>query len=118
MTDQNTTVTQETCYAVMLPIKDALTMLSGKWKIPVITILAFGPKRFKEITKEIPGISDKVLAKELKELEENFLITRVAHDTFPPTVEYEITEHGRSLEKVIMELKNWGVQHRKMVTGR
>lgn len=106
------------CSVGMLPIKDALTILSGKWKIPIITSLSFGAKRFKEITKEVQGISDKVLSKELKELEDNYLITRDVLDTFPPTVIYEITEHGRSLEKVIMELKNWGEQHRKIIIGK
>ncbi|MFZ4861083.1 winged helix-turn-helix transcriptional regulator [Sphingobacterium sp. Mn56C] len=116
----NTTAnsTQKECSAGMLPIKDALTLLSGKWKIPIIMSLSFGGKRFKEITKEVVGLSDKVLAKELKELEENYLISRTALDTFPPTVAYEITAHGRTLEKVILELKNWGLQHRKMVTGK
>ena len=118
MTDTTKPNTAKECLAVMLPIKDALAILSGKWKIPIITSLAFGSKRFKEITREITGMTDKVLSKELKELEENQLITRKVYDTFPPTVEYEITAHGRSLDEVIMKLKDWGLQHRKVIIGK
>lgn len=118
MANTTNSATHEECLAIMLPIKDALTILSGKWKIPIITSLAFGGKRFTEITREITGMTDKVLSKELKELEENHLITRKVYDTFPPTVEYEITAHGRSLDEVIMKLKDWGVQHRKIVIGK
>jgi len=105
------------CQEIMLPIKDALEILKGKWKLPIIVSLSFGSKRFKEISREISGITDRVLSKELKELEMNYLLTRTVHDTFPPTVEYEITDHGLSLEKVIMELKDWGLKHRKKVIG-
>ncbi|MBW8523488.1 helix-turn-helix transcriptional regulator [Chryseobacterium chendengshani] len=110
-------IEKKDCQEIMLPIKDALEILKGKWKLPIIVSLSFGSKRFKEISREISGITDRVLSKELKELEINYLLTRTVHDTFPPTVEYEITEHGLSLEKVIMELKDWGVEHRKKVIG-
>lgn len=106
---------QKTCMEIMLPIQDALEILKGKWKLPIIVSLSFGSKRFRELAREIPKITDKVLSKELKELETNLLITRTVHDTFPPTVEYEITEHGLSLEKVIMAMKDWGLEHRKKV---
>lgn len=109
---------QKTCLEIMLPIQDALEILKGKWKLPIIVSLSFGSRRFRELAREIPKITDKVLSKELKELETNHLITRTVHDTFPPTVEYEITEHGLSLEKVIMAMKDWGLEHRKKVTGK
>lgn len=64
---------------------------------------------------EIQGITDKMLSKELKFLEENKLIKRTVYDAFPPVVEYAITAHGKSLEKLIDELRNWGRQHRKKV---
>uniref|UniRef100_UPI0037DC9FC9 winged helix-turn-helix transcriptional regulator n=1 Tax=Zhouia sp. PK063 TaxID=3373602 RepID=UPI0037DC9FC9 len=78
----------------------------------------FGNKRFKQISKEVTGISDKILAKELKLLEENLLVKRTVFDIFPPTVEYQITEHGESLEKVMIELKNWGELHRQKIIGK
>ena len=58
-----------------------------------------------------------MLSKELKALEMNHLIKRTVYDTFPPTVEYSITEHGKSLEKVLAELGSWGTLHRKKIMG-
>jgi DNA-binding HxlR family transcriptional regulator len=65
------------------------------------------------VSKEVPRITDKTLSKELKSLEANKLINRKVYNTFPPTVEYSITAHGKSLEKVIEELHYWGLVHRK-----
>lgn len=76
------------------------------------------PKRFKQIAKEINGITDKTLSKELKSLEANKLVRRDVYDTFPPTVEYVLTPHGLSLEKVLDELHFWGLTHRKKVIGK
>ncbi len=104
--------------ALMLPVFDALEVLRGRWRLPILISLMFGKKRFTQISKEVTGISDKILAKELKEIEINQLIKRTIYDTFPPTVEYSITEHGRSVEKVIIELKNWGEIHRKQIIGK
>lgn len=106
------------CRSILLPVRDALEVLNGKWKLPIIVALSFGPKRFKEISKEVHGITDKMLSKELKDLEMNQLVKRTIYDTFPPTVEYTITAHGQSLKKVINELKNWGSEHRKKITGK
>lgn len=97
---------------IMLPVRDALDVLGGKWKIPIIISLFYGNKRFKEIIQDIPKLTDKSLSKELKELESNKLITRTVLNTFPPRVEYGITEHGCTLCKVIVELQEWGKLHR------
>ncbi len=109
---------KQTCNRHILAVKDALDVLHGRWKLPIILALSLGNKRFKEISRELDGITDKVLSKELKELEMNQLITRTVYDAFPPIVEYAITEHGKSLHKVIRELGNWGAGHRKKIFGR
>jgi len=106
------------CRSMILPVRDALEVLNGRWKLPILISLSFGPKRFKQISKEVNGITDKVLSKELKDLEMNQLIKRTVYDSFPPTVEYTVTAHGRSLEKVIAELRNWGKSHRKKIIGK
>ena len=106
------------CPANMLSIRDALEALEGRWKILILFALSSGPKRFKQISKEVGGITDKILSKELKSLEANKLIKREVYDTFPPTVEYTITSHGMSLDKVIEELHFWGLAHRKKVIGK
>jgi DNA-binding HxlR family transcriptional regulator len=99
-------------------VRDTLDILSGKWKLTILGALMFGKKRFKEMEREIPKITARMLSKELRELEENELITRTVYDTKPVTVEYEMTPYGRSLDKVLLELKNWGEQHRKRIMGK
>ena len=106
------------CAKFILTVKDTLDALNGRWKLPILVALRFGNKRFKEISKEINGITDKMLSKELKELEVNQLVTRTVYDTFPPTVEYAITKHGLSLDKVILSLRDWGMDHRKKIIGK
>lgn len=106
---------QKECSGRILPVRDALEILAGKWKLPIIISLSFGNKRFREISKEVGAITDRMLSKELKELEMNKLITRTVYDTFPPTVEYAITPHGESLHKVIKALGEWGAIHRKKI---
>lgn len=106
------------CPKTALSIKDALEALEGRWKLLILFALSSGPKRFKQISKEVDGITDKTLSKELKSLEGNKLVTRDVYDTFPPTVEYAITTHGKSLEKVLEELHYWGLAHRKKIIGK
>lgn len=105
------------CPKTALSIKDALEALEGRWKLLILFALSTGPRRFKQISKEVTGITDKTLSKELKNLEANKLLKREVFDTFPPTVEYSITEHGKSLEKVMEELHYWGLAHRKEIIG-
>jgi DNA-binding HxlR family transcriptional regulator len=105
------------CPKTMLSIKDALEAVEGRWKLLILFSLSEKPKRFKQIAREVNGITDKTLSKELKNLEANQLIRREVYDTFPPTIEYSITTHGMSLEKVLDELHFWGLSHRKKVMG-
>lgn len=105
------------CGKCIMSVQDALEALHGRWKLPILVALKYGNKRFGQISKDIPGITDKMLSKELKELEMNLLIARTVYDTFPPTVEYSITEHGHSLDPVILSLKSWGNHHRKKIIG-
>ena len=106
------------CKGMLRPLLDAVEVLQGKWKMPILQTLMEGTKRFKQISKEVDGITDKVLSKELKDLEANQLIKREVHNTFPPTVEYSVTPHGYSLEKVFFELGTWGLAHRKKIIGK
>ena len=107
----------EECLAALRPVRDALEVLSGRWKLPILIALSNRPKRFKEISKDINGITDKMLSKELKDLELNKLVTRTVYDTFPPTVEYARTEHSQTLYNVIGALNEWGTLHRKEIIG-
>lgn len=103
------------CGQFVLPIRDTLDIISGKWKLPIMGALMFGKKRFKELERDIPKITPRMLSKELRELEDNRLVARTVYDTKPVTVEYEMTAYGRTLDKVLLELKNWGEGHRKVI---
>lgn len=118
LSEVKTDLSHEECKGKMRPILDTMEVLSGRWKMPILLSLIMGTKRFKQISKDVVGISDKVLSKELKDLELNQLIKREVYDTFPPTVEYSITPHGNSLQKLILELGTWGAEHRKKVIGK
>jgi len=99
----------------MIPVRDALDILSGKWKLPIIIALSFGNRRFSELARQIPGITDKMLSKELRELEMNELVKRTVYDALPVIVEYSMTAYGKTLERLIGELQTWGEQHRKRI---
>lgn len=113
MGEKNTSCTQH-----ILAITDTMDILSGKWKIKILGSLRFGKKRFGELVRDVDGIAAKMLSKELKELEVNELIKRTVYDTKPVTVEYEMTTYGKTLEKVIDEIAQWGVKHRKRMTRK
>ena len=107
--------THETCTKAIIPVRDALDILSGKWKLPIIIALSFGNRRFSHLAKQIPGITDKMLSKELRDLEMNELVKRTVYDTIPVVVEYSMTPYGKTLEKLISALQDWGIKHRKRI---
>ena len=108
----------EQCTKALLPVKDALDVLSGKWKLQIILSLTFGKKRFKQIQREIAGLTPKMLSKELKDLEMNDLAIRNVYDTTPVIVEYELSPYGKTLKPLIGELHKRGAKHRKRIIAR
>ncbi len=101
-----------------MAVHDAMDVLSGKWKIAIIAVLCYHNKRkFSDILRDVSGISNKMLSKELKEMEMNKLIKRTVMDTQPVTVEYELTDYGQKLQYVIKNLSDWGKEHRKEIMG-
>lgn len=113
--DKEALPTAEECAGSLRNILDALYVLNGKWKIALILSLVQSPKRFNEIRKEVTGISPKVLAKELKDLELNDFVQRTVYPTTPVSIIYEATDYSRTLKSVIRELSVWGEQHREKV---
>lgn len=102
----------------MRAVQDSMEVLNGKWKISIISsICCYGKRRFTDILSDIEGISNRMLSKELKELEINQLVKRTVLDTQPITVQYELTEHGNTLQTVISNLTDWGIVHRKQIVG-
>ena len=108
--------TPSACTGILKPVRDSLDILSGKWKLPIIIALTFGDKRFTEIAGEVHGITDRMLSKELRDLELNGLVKRNIMNSYPVKVTYALTEHSKTLHPVIESLKNWGILHRKKLT--
>lgn len=106
------------CTKFVLPVRDCIDLLSGKWKLPILSALKFGKKRFKELEREIPRITPRMLSKELRELEMNQLVSRKVYSTKPVIVEYEMTPYGESLDAVLIAMRDWGLAHRKLILNR
>jgi DNA-binding HxlR family transcriptional regulator len=105
------------CSSMMMPVRDTLDVISGKWKLMILISISAGNKRFREIERSIPKINSKVLAKELKYLEENKLIKRTVFDDYPVLIEYTLLPYAESLGDVIKALSDWGINHRKYIHG-
>ncbi|WP_317127317.1 winged helix-turn-helix transcriptional regulator [Albibacterium bauzanense] len=114
MENKNTKISihDEGCKVKLRAVQDTLDILKGKWKISIISSLSFGKRRFMELQREVDGIGAKMLSKELQELEINGLISRTVCDTKPITVEYELSDYGKTLQNIINEMINWGLNHR------
>jgi DNA-binding HxlR family transcriptional regulator len=103
------------CTHAIVAIHDVMDILNGKWKISIIASLCYGKLRYSDLLKEVNGISGKMLSRDLKELEMNQLITRTVKSTQPITVEYELTNYGSTLRKLIDEMAKWGLEHRRRI---
>lgn len=108
-------ITREECNAHVGHIRDALYVLNGKWKLPLIFTLSEAPKRFGELQRVLEGITPKILTKELKELELNGFVVRKVYPTTPVTVIYEATSYSSTLQNVLHELREWGARHREKI---
>jgi DNA-binding HxlR family transcriptional regulator len=108
-------IKKEECIVSVSHIRDALYVLNGKWKLPLIFTLTESSKRFGELQRVLDGITPKILIKELKELEVNGFVLRKVFPTTPVTVIYEATSYSDTLQKVLYELRAWGAQHREKI---
>jgi DNA-binding HxlR family transcriptional regulator len=103
----------------MRAVQDSMDVLSGKWKIAILSsVCYYNKRRFSDILNDVDGISNKMLSKELKELEINQLVKRTVLDTQPITVQYELTEHGLTLKTLINNLTEWGIEHHNKIFGK
>jgi len=106
---------KQECVSKVKYISDALYVLNGKWKFPLIFTLKQKPLRFNEILSLVEGITPKVLAKELRDLEMHGFIEKKEYESVPVTIYYEATPYSNSLDGVLRELGDWGEQHREKV---
>jgi DNA-binding HxlR family transcriptional regulator len=93
-------------------VEDALEIIVGKWKpIILLHLLKNGTMRFSDLKRSIPNITQKMLTKNLRELENEDIIERFVYPQVPPKVEYSITEYGKELEPLLHAMHKWGVKH-------
>ena len=93
-------------------VEAALSIVVGKWKPVILLHLEFnGTMRFSELKAHIPGITQKMLTAQLRELEKEDLVARVVYPQVPPKVEYSLTEHGWGLQPILHTMHEWGVAH-------
>lgn len=93
------------------PATNAFHRLNGKYKLTILYLLLKGTKRNSELLKAIPGLSEKVLAQRLDELEKDKIIQRTVYPVVPPKVEYSLTKYGETLRPVFEALIGWGNNH-------
>ncbi|QNK64397.1 helix-turn-helix transcriptional regulator [Pedobacter sp. PAMC26386] len=99
-------------------LQDTIYVLGGKWKLPIINSICNGNKRFREIERSIPGITTRMLSRELKNMELNNLIKRTADRDADVQVIYESTNYCKSFGPIILEMIRWGIEHRKIIAGK
>jgi len=105
----------QVCKARLNAIGDALYAIGGKWKLRIIIALMHDKSRFNELQRTIEGISSKVLAAELKDMEFNGFVVRHVHAETPVVIEYELTDYALSVQPVLQVLADWGGMHRRKI---
>lgn len=101
------------------PVETTLSFLDGKWKGVILYHLVMdGTLRFSELRRRLQAVTQRMLTKQLRELEEHGLVTRTVYPVVPPRVEYALTPLGQSLRPVILVLEQWGSRHVECSDGK
>jgi len=93
------------------PVQATSNVMAGKWKVLIVWNLSFGSLRFAEIRDALPGVSEKVLTSQLRQLEQDGVIRRTASATLPPRVDYMLSGAGRDLVLVMKAMCAWATKH-------
>lgn len=101
--------------AHICPVEAGIELLSGRWKARILWKLYNRTMRFGELRRELAGITEKMLAQQLRELERDELVTRTMYPEMPPRVEYNLSEFGRTLGPVLQALAGWGSDNRERI---
>jgi DNA-binding HxlR family transcriptional regulator len=97
------------------PVTTTIAIIAGKWKPTILRELRGGPRRFSDLKRNIPGISEKVLSGHLKDLEADGIVTRREfHDGAVLATEYAFTDYGRTLKPALTALYDWGTRHQSL----
>jgi DNA-binding HxlR family transcriptional regulator len=97
------------------PVEAAVDVFGGKWKALILWWLQERTWRFAELRRQIPGITEKMLTQQLRELEADGIVDRRVYPTVPPKVEYSLTEYGRSLKRALRAICDWGQNHMERI---
>ncbi|BAZ27577.1 putative transcriptional regulator [Cylindrospermum sp. NIES-4074] len=92
-------------------VETTLKVIGGRWKVLIIRELIVGVKRFGELQRSLPGITQKMLTQQLREMEEDGIIHREIYPQIPPKVEYSLTPLGESLKPILYAMHEWAIQH-------
>lgn len=98
------------------PVEAALDIVGGKWKGVILAHLRNDTRRFNELRRLIPCVSQRMLTKQLRELEEDQIILRKVYRQVPPKVEYSLTEFGLTLTPILIALEEWGKEYLDKIT--
>ncbi len=93
------------------PVTATISVIGGKWKSIILWILFQEMRRFGELKRMIPKITQKMLTQQLRELERDGIVHREVYPVVPPKVEYSLTEYGHSLSPILQALNDWGNEH-------
>jgi len=106
---QNKGISEMTC-----PITYVMNKIGGHWKPIILYYLISGPKRYSELRRAIPAITEKMLAQHLKQLKEDHLIDREVERIMPPITNYALTPSGRKLSPVLLAMADWAIKENKL----
>ncbi|NJO52305.1 MAG: helix-turn-helix transcriptional regulator [Leptolyngbyaceae cyanobacterium RM2_2_4] len=95
----------------MCPVEALVDVVGGKWKMPILTLLFQGTKRYGELRQHLPGVTERVLTMQLRELEQSGIVHRKVYAEVPPKVEYSLTDLGLSLEPVLQVMLSWSEKY-------
>ena len=95
-------------------METTIAVVGGKWKPMILYALISGPRRFGELNRLIPGVTQRMLTLQLRELEEDGVISREVYKQVPPKVEYSLTPFGRTIEPILLLMEQWGEQYANM----
>ncbi|SDU29060.1 transcriptional regulator, HxlR family [Verrucomicrobium sp. GAS474] len=93
------------------PLTDLVDIIGGRWKVLALWRLIDGCKRFTELRRAMPGVTQKMLTQQLRQLEEDGLVTRKIYPQVPPKVEYRLTKTGEELCTLLVTLADWATLH-------
>src|SRR5436305_14964149 len=99
------------------PVEATLDVIGGKWKVVILFWLKDRTLRFGELRRKVPGVTERMLTQQLRELEDHGIVHRQVYAVVPPKVEYSLTPYGRTLRPITELMCTWGMQHMKRLAA-